>query len=88
VLDYFMSVAVHRSREHLVRELSELEFVPYARVRRQLLRVLKEVNRRRGAAGFEPVPTSCLRLRRYPTRVFEGSGGGVEPEPAACVVSV
>ena len=49
---------------------NELRFEPYARVRRQLLRLLREVNEKRQTAGFEPLPGSCLTLRRHPIKVL------------------
>ena len=70
LLAYFTSIAVHRSAETLADELHGIRFEPYARVRRQLLRLLREVNLRRLAAGFDLVSVSALRLRRVPTKVF------------------
>lgn len=61
---YFTAVAVHRSREWLEAALGSLRFEPYAPVRRQLLAVLRAVNAKRSAAGFEPVRKSCLQLGR------------------------
>jgi hypothetical protein len=75
---YFLSLATHRSAERLAGELARLPFEPYAPVRRQLLAVLRAVNRDRGRAGFEPVPADCLRLRRRVCRPFEP----VDPQPA------
>ena len=67
---YFETIAVHRTAATLTGELQELPFEPYAPVRRQLLTILRAVNRRRRAAGFAPVPLSDLRLRRRPVRPF------------------
>jgi len=77
LLALFTGFAVHRSAETLVREFQSIQFSPFARIRRQYLRLLREVNELRHAAGFEPVPTSALRLRRLPVKVFrsESSGG-------------
>lgn len=61
---YFTELAVHRSRDWLETSLGGLRFEPYAPVRRQLLAVLRAVNRRRSEAQFEAVPKSCLRLGR------------------------
>jgi hypothetical protein len=49
--------------ETLCRELGALPFEPFAPVRRQLLNILRAVNRARLSRGFEPVPTAALRLR-------------------------
>jgi len=69
---YFLDVATHRSVERLERELGALPFEPYAPVRRQLLAVLRAVNRERKKAGFAPVPRSCFRFMRRICRPFEG----------------
>lgn len=71
VKSYFESIACHRSVETLSRELRTLPFEPYAPVRRQLLNILRAVNRARLSQGFEPVPFSALTLRTAPRRVFE-----------------
>lgn len=68
---YFLDLAVHRSAEHLGRALGALPFEPYAPVRRQLLVVLRAVNRERKTAGFEPVPKTCFRFMRRVCRPFE-----------------
>jgi hypothetical protein len=70
LLAYFPGLAIHRSRENLVAEFQKIRFVPYARVRRQLLKLLRLVNERRRMCGFEPVPMSALNLRRPIVRVF------------------
>jgi hypothetical protein len=65
---HLLDIACHRSVEKLTAEFRRIRFEPYAPVRRQLLNLLRAVNRLREAAGFEPVPVSALRLRR---RVFK-----------------
>ncbi len=67
---YFVGLASHRTVEGLALELSRVPFEPYAPVRRQLLNILRAVNRERVAAGFEPVPVSALRLRRRIVKPF------------------
>lgn len=49
---------------------------PYAPIRRQVLNLLRTVNRVRKQDGFEPVPTSCLRLKR---RVYRPLGASLAP---------
>jgi len=61
---YLIDLAPRRSVEHMAEEFRMLQFEPYAPIRRQLLNLLRAVNRVRKQAGFEPVPGSCLRLRR------------------------
>jgi hypothetical protein len=51
-------------------ELHRLPFEPYAPIRRQLLNLLRGVNRARKAAGLEEVSIEALRLRRRSVRVF------------------
>jgi hypothetical protein len=68
---YFVELARHRSTNSLVELLSSLPYEPYAPVRRQLLTIVRAVNRERAASGFEPIPWSCLRLRRTHVRVFD-----------------
>lgn len=77
---YFLDLAVHRSVENLAVEFRRVRFSPFAKVRRQMLNILRAVNRARRTAGFELVPVSALRLRREPVRVFapEQSQGAVQ----------
>lgn len=75
---YFSDLAIHRTIESLAGEFQRVKFVPYARVRRQLLKLLRLVNEKRRTAGYEPVPTTALRLRRTIVRVFDE--GTDEPE--------
>jgi len=46
------------------REFRMLRFEPYQPVVRQVLNVLRAVNRVRKRAGLEQVPTDCIRTRR------------------------
>jgi len=70
--DYLLDLAVHRSVRNLALEFYQLPFEPYAPVRRQLLRIQREVNRVRKRAGFAPVPSEVLPLRRRVVRPFDG----------------
>jgi hypothetical protein len=71
---YLVDVAVHRMRERLEGEFSRLPFEQYAPVSAQLHCILREVNRRRQLAQFEPVSSSCVRVRRRVVRPFEPPG--------------
>lgn len=71
---YYSEIAVHRSGEWLEAELGKLRFEPYAPIRRQLLAILREVNRRRDAAGSEAVPKNCLQLGRHLSPPFGTAG--------------
>lgn len=68
---YFLNLAAHRSVATLERELSRVNFEPYAPVRRQLLCVLRAVNGARKTAGFVPVTGPVFRFRRKVYRPFE-----------------
>lgn len=67
---YFVGLACHRSVERLQKEFQRIPFEPYAPVRRQLLNVLRAVNRAREAAAFEALPTAALYLRRRIVKPF------------------
>lgn len=75
-----LDLAVRRTPDALLAELESIPFAPYARVRRQLLRLLREVNDARRTAGFEQVPHTHLNLRRCVYRVFVD---GREPSPVS-----
>lgn len=76
-LAYFQNLATHRDADHVAREFKFLTFAPYARVKRQMLRIVKEVNELRAAAGFEIVPTSTINLRRTVVKVFRENGNDI-----------
>jgi len=67
---HLVGIATHRSVEALASELRRLPFEPYAPVRRQLLNVLRALNRARRVAGLESVPVSALRLSRRGVKPF------------------
>jgi hypothetical protein len=67
---HFANRAVHRRSESLAADLRSLPYEPYAPVRRQLLELLRGINRARRAAGFSPVPIEALRFRRRIVRPF------------------
>ncbi|TWU21414.1 hypothetical protein [Bythopirellula polymerisocia] len=68
---YFLSIACHRRAEALAEELYILPYVPYAPVRKQLLKLLRLINAKRQAAGYAKIPPSCLRFKREIVRSFE-----------------
>jgi hypothetical protein len=71
---HFVERATHRTTDCLSTELRRIPFEPYAPVRRQLLNVLRAVNRARKGAGLEPISHSALRLSRKGVKPFEGIG--------------
>jgi hypothetical protein len=68
---YFVDRATRRPVEVLSGELRRHPFEPYAPVRRQLLNILRALNRARRTASLEPVPVSALRLSRKGVKPFE-----------------
>ena len=78
----FFYLAVHRRREALEEAFAAFPYEPYAPIRRQLLGILRDVNAKRKVAGYELLPTSCLRLRRRQVKPFDqvdaGEGEGSE----------
>lgn len=70
---YFLSIACHRRAEALAGELFSLPYVPYAPVRKQLLKLLRLINAKRQAAGYAKIPPTCLRFKREIVRAFEPS---------------
>ncbi len=67
---YLVDLACHRSVAGIATEFWRLPFEPYAPVRRQLLNIMRAVNRKREAAGLEIAPFRVLRLRRRIMRPF------------------
>lgn len=68
---HLVELACRRSAEKLSEAFWRIPFEPYAPVRRQLLNILRAVNRKRKRAGYKVLPTSALRLRRRIVRPFE-----------------
>ena len=68
---FYLDLATRCTVEHMLRELGQIPFEPYAAVRRQLLNVLRAVNRARKAAGYELVPLSAIRLNRRVVKAFD-----------------
>lgn len=71
---HLLAVAPHRHGESVADEFLRLRYEPYAPVRRQLLHVLRAVNARRRAAGFDAVSPDVLRRYRTIVRPFATSG--------------
>lgn len=68
---HFLYRATHRSVENLVREFGRIPYEPYAPIRRQLLNILRSVNRARKHAGYELLPPTVLRLQRRIVKPLE-----------------
>lgn len=76
---YFLDMALPLPVEELARAFAGVPFEPYAPVRRQLVTLLRLVNRKRKAARLDLVPFECVRLRKRIVQVF----GEVESERLA-----
>lgn len=70
---FFQERACHRSVENLAKDFARVPYARYAPVRRQLLTLLRQVNKARAQMGYDPVPKSALRLRREIVEPFEAS---------------
>ena len=68
---YFLELAKHRSVDNLRQELWSLPFEPYSGVRRQIVGIVRAVNRERKRAGFERIPYSAIRFNRRIVKPFE-----------------
>jgi hypothetical protein len=68
---YFLEMATRHSIERFGRELWSIPFEPYAPVRRQMLNIIRLVNRARQAARLDPLSPTVLRYRRQIVRPFE-----------------
>jgi len=67
---HFVKISVHRSVKDMILEFWRFPFEPYAPIRNQLYMILRAVNRKRHAAGLEPVPKAALRLFRKTIQPF------------------
>lgn len=70
---WFAELALRESAERMALVFYQLPIAPYAPVRRQLLRMLQEVNHVRKTVGKKPLPTEILPLRRRVVRPFDPS---------------
>lgn len=71
---YFLELATSRTDVELAAEFSRIPFEPYAPVRRQLLNILRAVNRSRKTAGLTTLSFDTLRYRRRIVRPFDAVG--------------
>jgi hypothetical protein len=67
---HLINICMCHSPKPAILELGSVRFMPFARVRRQLCRLLNEINSMRQTAGFSPLPITCLKLRRKIYRPF------------------
>lgn len=77
IKEAFLRRAVHQSARQLEWALRSLPFEPYAPIRLQLLFLLRQLNKKRQAAGLETVSKSALRFYRNIYAPFTSA----EPSP-------
>ena len=64
-------MARHRKAESIAREFYQFPFEPYAPIRRQLLKLLRKVNRVRKKAGYRLLPPDILPMKRRVVKPFK-----------------
>lgn len=67
---HFLYMANHRDAEALTSAFRSLDYARFAPVRRQLLCLLRAVNRCRSKHGWDALPHTVLNLRRTPVKVY------------------
>lgn len=72
---WLLDKATHRSVERLAMDFYQVPIETYAPVRRQMLNLLRALNRVRRQAGFQLVPVEVLPLRRRIVRPFGNKPG-------------
>ncbi|MEM8735465.1 MAG: hypothetical protein AAGG44_14625, partial [Planctomycetota bacterium] len=70
---HFEHLAVHRTAAKLELEFANIPYARYAPIRRQLLHILRKVNKQRRVHNYEQIPYSKLKLSRRPVKVFSDS---------------
>ena len=68
---YFLERAVHRNAKALAQDCARVPYARYAPVRRQLLNVLRAVNKARSKQRFDELPHSAVKLRRVIVKPFD-----------------
>ena len=74
---YLLEQAARQSSQRVALEFYRLPFEPYAPVRRQMLRLLKSVNRARKRAAKEPLKLEVLPMRRRIVSPFKPARPGL-----------
>jgi hypothetical protein len=67
---YFLDRATHRNAKTLAQDFARVPHARYAPVRRQLLNILRAVNKARSKQRFVELPTNVLKLRRNVVKPF------------------
>ena len=75
-----LDIATHRTAETLRWEFWNQPFEPYAPIRKQLLKLLRAVNTKRSAMGYDKLDPDCIRYRRKIVKPFDVEREGA-PSP-------
>ncbi len=75
---HFVSGALTCSVGRLQAALYTLPFEPYAPIRRQVLGLVRAINKRRNEASLALLPYSCVRMRRAQVKPFEPIEGSMK----------
>ena len=68
--NYFLDRAIHRNAKSLAQDFARVPYARFAPVRRQLLNILRSVNKERSKQRFDELPVSVLKLRRAIVKPF------------------
>ncbi len=68
---YFLDLANHRSSKNLNQAFGRIPYARYAPVRRQLLLILRSVNKVRSKQNYDELPPSAIKLRRAIVKPFD-----------------
>jgi hypothetical protein len=68
---FFLDRAMHRSAKTLGQDFARVPYARYAPVRRQLLHILRSVNKVRSRQNYDELPPSAIKLRRAIVQPFE-----------------
>ena len=68
---FLLDRACHRSADNLAVDFTRIPYARFAPVRRQLLTLLRTVNKARAKNGFAPIPHTAINLRRKIVSPFE-----------------
>ena len=67
---YFLDRATHRNAKTLAQDFARVPYARYAPVRRQLLNILRAVNKARSKQRFDELKPSAIGLRRKIVKPF------------------
>ncbi len=82
-----LEIATHRTAETLRWDFWNQPFEPYAPIRKQLLGLLRLVNKKRSAMGYEKLTPDCIRYRRKIVKPFERAEANRPQVALPCQVS-